>query len=238
MLDEIKKIARIIYNSLSDLLFPPRCPVCGSYIEEHTKILCPECKRNILVIGSYVDPPEPLKEVWRITKYDYGTRNIILNLKFEIQLKQLEILHKILNWAIKSDSGLTKFLSKIDIATPVPLHAARERERGFNQVELIFADWIQGQNIPMKRLLIRNKATAHLYDLNLDERRNVIKGVFALSAGADEIISGKRILILDDIFTTGTTMSECARVLKENGAAEIYGLALASNFGEINSQNK
>ena len=172
----------------------------------------------------------PIKEIWRLTKYKGGTQSIILNIKFNKKLGELSVINKILQKVLISNIKLKETLKKIDIATAVPLHVNREKERGFNQVELFFGEWLNQQNISMEQLLLRDRDTEHLYDKNRKEREKEVSGAFSLNRGAEIKIKGKQILILDDIFTTGTTMGECAKVLKDNGAAVIYGIALASDY--------
>ena len=217
---------------LLDLFYPPHCSVCEKYIENRRDILCDECTDNILAIEKYHHNVPPLKEVWRLTKYKSGTKPLIRDLKFNKRLNTLIVINKILNKALISNTELSKLLNKIDIATIVPLHKEREAKRGFNQVELIFNDWLSQQNIPIERLLLRIRSTEHLYKFksSKEKRMKEIIGAFALEEDAVDKIKGKRILILDDIFTTGTTMSECAKILEISGASCIYGLALASNF--------
>lgn len=213
-----------------DLLYPPKCQICDKYIEDRNVFICEECESKVLSVDLYPNNRPHLKEIWRLTKYNSGTRQLILDLKFNNKLNRINIIHKILDNALTSNAKLTKLMNKIDIATVVPLHSEREKERGFNQVELIFNDWLKKQNILIEKLILRKKKTEHLYNMNLEERQKELEGAFDLVEGVETIIKDKCILILDDIFTTGTTMSECAEVLKSNGAAEIYGLALASDF--------
>ena len=213
-----------------DFFYPPHCPVCERYIENRSDILCEECERKILDIRRSPEEMPPLKEIWRLTKYKEGTQQLILDLKFNNKLNGLPAINRIFDKALIKNDELPKLLNKIDIATAVPLHIEREKERGFNQVELIFNDWLNKQNIQMERLLLRTRATDHLYDKNREQRQKEVAGAFSLIEGAADKVQGKRILILDDIFTTGTTMSECAKVLQQNDSAEIYGLALASDF--------
>ena len=121
-------------------------------------------------------------------------------------------------------------LDGIDFAVPVPLHDERLKERGFNQTEKIFEDFLAQKNIPLKKILIRRVATPKLYKYGKADRQKILKGVFAAIELAD--LRGQKVLIVDDIFTTGTTVSECAKVLKELGAEKISVLALASDFRE------
>lgn len=227
----IKSICKSLLSIVVEFFYPPRCLVCGKYIEYRKDILCADCSAKILAVGRSPELKPPIKEVWRITKYRGGTREMISNLKYDNGLNKLPAIKRILERAIKAEPQLLAMLNNIDVAVAVPLHAEREKKRGYNQVELIFGDWLNRHNVYMERLLLRTKATEHLFSLSPVERRKQMADAFSLADGAEIKIRGKRILILDDIFTTGTTMSECAKLLKLNGAAEIYGLALASDFG-------
>ena len=102
----------------------------------------------------------------------------------------------------------------IDMAVPVPLHEARYRERGFNQVELIFGAWLEGQGLPLEQALVRTKQTGPLYRMRPSERRQSLKDAFSMRGIR---LSGKHILLLDDILTTGATLSACAAVLRRAG---------------------
>ena len=226
----IKKIFTEIQNALLDFIYPPKCPICDAYIENRDDILCEECEEKILAVDRSPKKNDLIKEVWRITKYREGTREIIRDLKFNFNFKTLKVVNKILKKAINESQQLNELLKKIDIAVAVPLYIDREKERGFNQVELIFDEFLKRQNISMERLIIRNRSTDHLYKLSPEDRKNELVGAFSLVEGANEKIINKKILLLDDIFTTGTTMKECAKVFSENGVAEIYGLALASDY--------
>lgn len=127
-----------------------------------------------------------------------------------------------------------QLLSDVDMAVPVPLHQKRFKERGFNQVEEIFGEWLTKKNLPLKNILIRKVSTPKLYNLGKEEREKILSGVFAAAEQID--LRGKKILIIDDIFTTGTTCKECAKVLKSLGAEKIFVLAFSANFGEKKSR--
>ena len=169
--------------------------------------------------------------MWRLTRYREGSRDLLRAIKFNDgrradEFGQLAIIHAILERAI--DRRLRALFERIDFATPVPLHENRLSERGFNQVDLIFDDWLRSNGVTVENVLRRVRDTKHLFDLNREERQSVISGAFELLDGVS--IAGKNILLLDDIYTTGTTMAECASVLRSHGAAKVFGLALASDF--------
>ena len=120
-----------------------------------------------------------------------------------------------------------KMLSGIDLAVPVPLYPAKERQRGFNQAELIFGKFLASQNIPLERLLSRTRATKPMYELSGRERAENLKNAFAVTD--KKALQGKAVLLVDDILTTGATMMECVRVLRAAGAGSVHALVLASD---------
>ena len=211
-----------------NFFFPPKCAVCEKYLEDHNYLICDECAENILAVDQIPEVKPPIKTVWRITEYKKGSREMLRQIKFNKDIKPISVINKIIAAAINGNQNLNGLFDNIDIAVAVPLHIERERERGFNQVELIFEDCLKSKNIALERLLLRIKSTEHLVDLKPQERRKELSGAFQIAE--DVNIKDKSILILDDIYTTGTTMNECAKILESAGAAAIYGLVLSSDF--------
>ena len=115
----------------------------------------------------------------------------------------------------------------IDGIISVPIHWKRERERGFNQVDIIANEISKICKIPLiKNVLIRTKNTKPQFNLNKTKRIENINGAFDIIDKTK--ILGKNILLIDDIYTTGTTLKECIKILKENGAENVYYFTLAS----------
>ena len=217
-----------IIDTLIYIIFPPICPVCKEIVDERGDF-CPPCLEKILRKDFYPNPPAQIEKVMRITKYRGGTQKLLRKLKFDNSLSTLPALKKILE-IVSDDKIVIDFLKNVDVAVCVPLHEKRLKERGYNQTELIFSDWLQSLNIPVEKILLRTKKTPKLFNLNPKERKEVLHGAFETVEGAD--VTGKKILIVDDIYTTGATVTECAEALKKIGAAQVYVLALASDFGD------
>ena len=217
-----------VFGALVYFLFPPRCPVCREMVEERYR-LCAECAEKILRADFFDKPPAPLDKVLRVTKYRDGSQSLLHKLKFDNNLDVLPALKKILD-SVADRADILSLLGGVDLAVPVPLHDERFKERGFNQTEKIFEEFLAKKNIPLKNILIRRRATPKLYKLGKAERVKILSGAFAAVEKIN--LRGKKILIVDDIFTTGTTVSECAKVLKSLGAEKIFVMALASDFGE------
>jgi ComF family protein len=117
-------------------------------------------------------------------------------------------------------------LNEIDFFIPVPLHPEKQKERGFNQAELLALELTWLFDIPtVSGLLFRTKETRHQFDLPKAERFRNVKGAFEVKGAG--FLSGKNVLLIDDIYTTGSTIAECTRVLKEAGARKIHVLTLS-----------
>ena len=156
-------------------------------------------------------------------RYHGALRDLIRGLKYRGKKGNLPYVRTFL----QACGSFGKMLPRHLWAVPVPLHPAKEKQRGFNQVEWIFRSWLAEQGIPMERMLCRTRQTKAQYGLSAKERRENLKDAFAPAKDAD--IRGKNILLADDIMTTGTTFRACAETLREAGALKVYGLALASD---------
>ncbi len=114
-----------------------------------------------------------------------------------------------------------------DLLVPVPLHPHRLHERGYNQSELLTRALSKYSGIPWQHSLERVRDTPHQTGLTREERLQNLRNAFSVS-GPDTVIKGKRIILIDDVFTTGTTLLSCAQVLHQHGAKEIASSTLAS----------
>jgi ComF family protein len=123
--------------------------------------------------------------------------------------------------AVAKRDGLTG-----DIVVPVPLHRARERERGFNQAELIAREVAKRLRLPLKPVLLkRTKARPDKHLLTNEERWRIVRGAFATRPGSQ--VDNKRVLLVDDVMTTGATLDACSNALLEAGAKSVIGLTVA-----------
>jgi ComF family protein len=115
---------------------------------------------------------------------------------------------------------------EVDFVCPVPIHSSRYHDRGYNQSELLARVYAEQRGERLEVLLKRAVNTKPQSGLKAKERAENIKNAFALSDNVTDI-KGKSVLLIDDIFTTGSTADECTRVLKKNGAAYVYVLCLS-----------
>ena len=213
-----------MFSIFLDFIFPPRCPSCSAYVERRGAF-CAACMRRLSMPHVLVRTAEMmavLDGVWAFAHYREGVRDLLRGLKYQKRRSVLPALHSLL-------AAGDEFLAALPhplVAVPVPLAPKRRKERGFNQSEEIFAPWLRVHGIPLARILVRTRETAPLYECTRTERQKELRGAFAVTEGAD--VTEKDILLVDDIMTTGATLTECARVLKRAGAQNVYAFVLAS----------
>ncbi|MFP4446036.1 MAG: ComF family protein [Desulfosudaceae bacterium] len=200
----------------------PLCLCCGQMFdgrrgEDH---LCGECYRR----NRHFDSARAAGI------YDQSLMTMVQQLKYGRRTELARPLGRVLL------AGLRRWYDPagFDWIVPVPLHLRKQRQRGFNQVYLLLRQWPRqaresGLEIPDGRvnrhLLVRSRPTRSQTRLSRKERRHNVRGAFAARRKAD--IRGRSILLVDDVYTTGATVEECARVLRAAGAAAVHVLSLA-----------
>lgn len=217
-----------MWETLLNFIFPPHCPLCHAYVEE-CGLWCPHCLQETLKLQRLplkVPMQKAIAEAWAFGVYRGGLQSIIKALKYRGRRSTLPYIDTLLRTGL-ADKQLRHILSGVDMAVAVPLYPAKEKQRGFNQAELIFKNFLQAADIPLTRQLVRLRATVSMYQLSEQERRQNLQNAFAVTAA--KAVTGKNILLVDDILTTGATLHECAKVLKAAGAGTIYALVLASD---------
>ena len=213
---------------LWDFLFPPHCPLCHAYVETRGA-WCPQCLLRALQphrLPLSVPMQAVLADAWAFGVYKDSLRDLIRHLKYQGKRSNLPYIETLLIEAGRLPQ-VQKLLAGIDLAIPVPLYPAKEKQRGFNQAERIFSSFLTRQNIPLRALLARTRPTRPMYALSEQERAANLKDAFAVIEA--KALQGKNILLVDDIFTTGGTMLECARVLRQAGADTVHAMVLASD---------
>lgn len=228
-----------------DLLFPPLCHSCRALIQDGREVmicdtcleaavplvspLCDCCGRPFPdfngadhLCGRCITEPPPFAIARGALLFAGTTRDLIHEFKYsgKVMLRRpLALLA-----ADRLDSFAVGFGA--DLIVPVPLHTKRLRQRGFNQAVLLGEIFSKRWGVPLQRNnLQRNRWTEPQVNLAASARPENVKGAFALTAPVQ--IAGKRILLVDDVYTTGSTVRECSRVLMAAGATAVAVLTVA-----------
>jgi ComF family protein len=189
----------------------PLCHCCGLPFVAGTDHLCGEC------LGSSF----AFDRARSLFYYRRPVSTLLIELKFNGRLDLLEPLA-----ALARQARAGELITIPDIIIPVPLHIKRLRERGFNQSLFLARACLPDHRHAIRTdLLKRNRCTVPQTELNGRARRNNLKK--ALFVPKPHQIAGKRILVVDDVFTTGATLHECAKTLKQAGAARVEALTMA-----------
>lgn len=187
---------------------------CGKF----GKYFCPECFKKIRfysnLISSDYHCPENLDGIFVLAHYDGVIRKAIKEIKYR---GRFAILQELVNMSPEN------FNFKFDYLVPVPLAKKRQTERGFNQAEKL-ARYLK--LAPVLNCLKRTRDTKPQFDLTFSERQKNIKNAFAIIAHSSLLI-GHSLCLVDDVATTGSTLSECAKVLKSAGASKVYAICIA-----------
>jgi ComF family protein len=200
-------------NAFLNLIFPPKCEICRG---DGEAALCPSCFNKIKFM-------KPQMGIHNITVYEGVVREAIHRLKFNGRKKLAEPLGIL---AVRYLSQASSFkATEIDAIVPVPLHKKRYRQRGFNQSELVAKVLGKYLDLPVAQPLERVIDTQAQFSLKREERFTNIAGAFKVVSS--EAVYNRRLLLIDDIYTTGATIAECARTLKIAGAGRIEILALS-----------
>lgn len=229
---------------LLHFLIPHQCPCCKRFLEEKEKGICSSCLSEIRWIKppfcSVCGVPFLSPEVDNHPCSSCTLQKRSFHMARALGYYEGALRVAIHQWKYQEKTSLTSFFgetmgerfsqywdpSSIDLLLPVPLHPERLRERGFNQSLLLVKALSQRTGIPyQKRLLRKVHPTPPLMELRAGERERVIKGSFQVMK--KEEIEGKSILLVDDVYTTGATVNECAKILLAAGAARVDVFTLA-----------
>lgn len=224
-------------ETVLELLFPPRCQVCGT---PDGFPLCEGCARQLRrivppvcqVCGRPLRGPEalvftcvpcrrpgPIARLRAYGIYDGQLREAVHAFKFRKKAALATPLGHLLAEVVREDP----VLSSADAIVPVPLHPRREAERGFNQADELGQVVSRVTGLRLVRGLVRVRPTAPQFELDEAERRRNVRGAFAVRAG----VLGLRVLLVDDVVTTGSTLRECARALRRAGSPEVLAAVVA-----------
>lgn len=241
----IKPIPDQIKRLFIDLLFPRCCPVCKGIVLPKGELICPECVKEL----SFVKEPvckkcgkeiaaEEAEYCFDCTKhrrsFEYGRALLNYNEAARVSMSMIKYRNKreYLDFyaeAISLRYGRAILRMKAQALVPVPLHPSRLRTRGFNQAGLLALGIGKRLNLPVyPQLLIRKKKTEPQKRLNAKERLANLEEAFAPGNVFPEV---SRVILVDDIYTTGSTAEACTRALLRAGTEKVYVLTICIGRG-------
>lgn len=233
---------RTYWELALDILLPRACAHCREDLSRASGPLCRTCA------GALPPPPEPAcvrcagrrdgpspfcadcagrRFACRLIRAACAHRGPAASLVHAFKFRGSKPAAKAAGRVMAAALTLHPELSGFDALAAVPVHPRRERERGYNQAELIAREIAAATGLPLLDAVERARAAAPSWKLGRGERRAELAGAFAPRAGAAALVAGRRVLLIDDVAATGTTFEECASALRSAGAADAAGYAFA-----------
>jgi competence protein ComFC len=232
----------MIKEIVLDLFFPKYCLGCGKegqyickdcdlYVTENS-FVCPVCLQASFLgqthegcLGKY--SPNGLISIW---DYNGIVKEVIKRIKYGGEFDMVkECIDKFIlimaNDSVNRLSLFTEFMGKSDAVIYVPMFKKKEARRGYNQAEIIAKEIGKRFGKPVVKLLDKIRDTEDQASLGKEERVKNIKNAFSITRQIDK--PGLSIVLVDDVFTTGATMGECCKILKQNGVSKVLGFTLA-----------
>jgi ComF family protein len=227
--------------SILEFFLPRLCLFCGTAVGEKAEVaVCPECEAQIewvesplctccgavfasrdgadRVCGDCTADPPPFSRARAAAIYDGPAAQAVKRFKFTRQMAYLPVMQHWLQRPL-----CLELVADADLLVPVPLHLKRLKQRGFNQALFLARGFPQ---VPLGReAVVRLRHTVPQVELKPKERRDNVKGAFAVPDPA--LVKDKNVLLLDDVYTTGATVRECAKVLRRAGARRVEVLTVA-----------
>lgn len=240
----LQKIKKILYRGLK-ILYPPRCAVCDRLLMMGDADVCRVCSKKLpwihqpycMKCGKMLDNDrqEYCRDCMKyfhkfdrgIAAFQYtgGIRASVGRMKFQGRRDSLDFFADAM--MKQGETWIRRWQPQVLL--PVPSHWTKKNRRGFNQSELLAEKISERTGIPVEKKLVKKRRdTRNQKELSLEERRKNLRGAFVLTKEAAGL---ERVLIIDDIYTTGSTMDAMAELLRENGVKHIYFLTLCIGKG-------
>lgn len=232
-----------IFSQALDTILPPRCPVSGEIVTHHGALaphiwreldfiaqpFCSKCgvpfdydlAENLTCADCLAAPPQ-YNMARSALRYNDASRDLILGFK---HADKIFMVKSFVPWLRSAGADI---LPQTEIFVPVPLHFTRLIKRRYNQAAIIAGELSVDTGIPcLYEALERKRMTRTQGHLSAEDREKNVKNAFALNPKYKEAVKGKVITLIDDVYTTGATVSECCKTLLENGASKVHILTIA-----------
>lgn len=238
------KFYQIFFHKILRQLYPDRCPVCDRVL--YDTLICPKCAEKI----KYVVQPacfscgKPIADARQEYCSDCIKRQHVYQQGKAVFCYQGAMRKIMYRYKYSNRRDYTEFFA-VEAATiyggwvrqcktqeiiPIPLSQKKRRLRGYNQAEIFARRFAQLSDLPLNtKLLVRTRDTTPQKQLSVQERKNNLKNAFKI---AQDVVKSKRVLLVDDIYTTGSTIDAAALALKQAGVEEVYFLCISIGQGQ------
>ncbi len=233
-------------DDILDFIYPQHCAICTKHLNRGEEDICKVCWNSLVTLPypfcpycrsfyklgettcSFCQSAGRAGEGWKLSmvrslgRFDDYFRELIHRFKYA---KKIPLGRRLGHRLGESINRNFNFLES-DFLIPVPLHKSRYRERGFNQSEIVAEEISKTTGVAtLKNALKRKKNTRDQTNLSPEQREENVRGAFVVTQ--PELLNGKKLILVDDVVTTGATLSECARMLKQAGAERVLGMTIA-----------
>jgi ComF family protein len=228
VVSKFKLSAKALLSGVLDFFYPPVCHVCGRTLDRPTQLVCNQCWSGMPPYGEFRLRMPASKShmdtvivgLLGVGDVDDPLNKIIHQLKYDHRAAYAQGLANRLGGLLAT----YPWMKRIDVIVPVPLHRSRIRARGYNQSQLLADELGNLFGIPVvSKVLVRTRATQSQTRLTAQQRQQNVAGAFAVFES--EAVRSKRILLVDDVVTTGCTVNECAKTLRKAGARDVQAAA-------------
>lgn len=227
----VRTVASRLFRTVLDFALPARCGGCGTIVAD-VDSFCAECWRQLEFLqggcarcglplkateaelcGACLAKPPRLDRIRSAVAYDDISRSIAIRLKYGRRVGLARTMSRYMR-------PLVGEMPADALLVPVPLHRSRLWSRGFNQSAIVARELSRRTGVPLSvDALIRARGTPPLKGLNMRQRRRTVAGAFRANRDID--LTGRTVILIDDVLTTGSTANACARALKKAGAARV-----------------
>lgn len=228
-----------------DILYPRRCPVCHNVIAPNQNLICDSCRRKLGFVKEPVCKKcgKPISDGEAEYCFDCSRHKLYFNEGRAVFIYDSNMKQSIYQFKYNNKREYGKFYAseiikslqtdisrwKPDALVPIPIHKSKMKTRGFNQAYVLAKELGNYLQIPVRNdILIRNKKTSAQKQLTLDERQINLKNAFKI---VQNDVKLNTIILIDDIYTTGSTINEAAKICKEAGIINIYFICIAIGRG-------
>lgn len=233
---------------VTDLLYPRRCPICDGILERKERTICTGCRPELQLIRGPVCLccGTPIRKEEEEYCFDCRRRKHLFSVcrapflykgKIKDSLMRFKYLGRA-EYALFYGRVMTEYgkeqglFCRVDLIVPVPVHRQRRIERGYNQAELLAVQIAACSGIPWDgTVIVRTRKTSALKTVSGNKRSRNLADAFAVPKGKEDLLAGKRVLLVDDIYTTGSTADAVSRKLLEAGAVSVAVVTLAVSPG-------